>query len=72
MGNFIRKDWKEIARIAKKSITSKSGQALSWSLEISLLFSLYIFQTGTNAVFVAINTAYDQSNKRGFKKIAIL
>jgi membrane protein len=50
----------------------KSSEALSWSLIISILFSLWSANKATTAVFVGVNIAYHESDDRSFfKKIGI-
>jgi membrane protein len=50
----------------------KSSEALSWSLIISILFSLWSANKATTAVFVGVNIAYHESDDRNFiKKLGI-
>lgn len=50
------------------TIVGKGGQTLSWSLGLSLLFTLWSAHQGTSAVFEGVNIAYDETNERGFFK----
>lgn len=50
----------------------KSSEALSWSLIISILLSLWSANKATTAVFVGVNIAYHESDDRNFfKKLGI-
>lgn len=50
------------------NIAGQAGQTLSWSLALSLLFTLWSAHQGTSAVFQGINIAYDETDERGFFK----
>jgi membrane protein len=49
-----------------RQIARSSPVALSWGLVISILLSLWSANKGTQALFQAINIAYNEKNNRGF------
>ncbi len=51
-----------------KNIANKSGSALSWSVILGVLISLYSAKKGISALFEGINIAYNEMNERPFLK----
>lgn len=49
-------------------IVSNQKQTLGWGLALSILFSLWSANKGTNAIFIGINIAYDEQDDRSFFK----
>ncbi len=49
-----------------KQTAGKSSEALSWSLVISILFSLWSANKATTAVFTGVNIAYHEKDERNF------
>jgi membrane protein len=58
----------EIIENQLKDVVSTSGSALSWSLIIGILFSLWSANKGTKSMFTGLDVAYDTHNDRGFIK----
>lgn len=58
----------EIIENQLKDVVSTSGSALSWSLVIGILFSLWSANKGTKSMFTGLDVAYDTRNNRGFIK----
>lgn len=49
-----------------EQLVSTSGNALSWSLVIGILLSLWSANKGTKSMFTGLDIAYDTNNTRGF------
>lgn len=49
-----------------EQLVSTSGNALSWSLVIGILLSLWSANKGTKSMFTGLDIAYDTNNNRGF------
>lgn len=58
----------EIIQAQLKDVVSTSGSALSWSLIVGILFSLWSANKGTKSMFTGLDVAYDTRNNRGFIK----
>ena len=58
----------EIIEAQLKDLVSTSGSALSWSLAIGILLSIWSANKGTKSLFTGIDIAYNTSNDRGFLK----
>lgn len=58
----------EIIQAQLQDLVSTSGSALSWSLAIGILFSIWSANKGTKSLFTGIDIAYNTSNDRGFLK----
>ncbi|MHA6278694.1 YihY/virulence factor BrkB family protein [Salinimicrobium sp. CAU 1759] len=58
----------EIIQAQLQDLVSTSGSALSWSLAIGILLSIWSANKGTKSLFTGIDIAYNTSNDRGFIK----
>ena len=58
----------EIIEAQLKDLVSTSGSALSWSLAIGILLSIWSANKGTKSLFTGIDIAYDTKDDRGFIK----
>lgn len=58
----------EIIQAQLKDVVSTSGSALSWSLTIGILFSLWSANKGIKSLFTGIDIAYGTKDDRGFIK----
>lgn len=58
----------EIIEAQLKDLISTSGSALSWSLAIGILLSIWSANKGTKSLFTGIDIAYDTKDDRGFIK----
>lgn len=56
-----------ISGILEKN-AGKAGEALGWSLALSILLSLWSANKGTKALFEGVNIAYDEIDERSFLK----
>ncbi|WP_324720784.1 YihY/virulence factor BrkB family protein [Salinimicrobium sp. HB62] len=58
----------EIIQAQLQDLVTTSGSALSWSLAIGILLSIWSANKGTKSLFTGIDIAYNTSNDRGFIK----
>lgn len=58
----------EIIQAQLEQLVNTSGSALSWSLVIGILLSLWSANKGTKSLFTGLDIAYDTRNSRGFIK----
>ncbi|WP_017730975.1 YihY/virulence factor BrkB family protein [Nafulsella turpanensis] len=58
----------EMLKETLHNIVTKSGQALGWSVALSILISLWSANKGTKSLFEGVNIAYDEKRERGFIK----
>lgn len=58
----------EIIEAQLEQLVTTSGNALSWSLIIGILLSLWSANKGTKSLFTGLDIAYDTNNTRGFIK----
>lgn len=58
----------ELIQAQLEQLVSTSGSALSWSLIIGILLSLWSANKGTKSMFTGLDIAYDTKNTRGFIK----
>lgn len=58
----------EIIQAQLTDLVSTSGSALSWSLVIGILLSIWSANKGTKSLFTGVDIAYDTKNDRGFIK----
>lgn len=56
----------EIIEAQLEQLVTTSGNALSWSLIIGILLSLWSANKGTKSLFTGLDIAYDTNNTRGF------
>lgn len=68
ISNFLPEQAHEMISGILERTAGKSNQSLSWSLILSLLFSLWSSNKATHAVFVGVNIAYHEPEERGFIK----
>lgn len=58
----------EIIQAQLEQLVTTSGSALSWSLVIGILLSLWSANKGTKSLFTGLDIAYDTTTSRGFIK----
>ncbi|SOC79776.1 membrane protein [Salinimicrobium sediminis] len=58
----------EIIQAQLEQLVNTSGSALSWSLVIGILLSLWSANKGTKSLFTGLDIAYDTNKTRGFIK----
>ncbi len=58
----------EIIQAQLEQLVNTSGSALSWSLVIGILLSLWSANKGTKSLFTGLDIAYDTKKTRGFIK----
>lgn len=58
----------EIIQAQLEQLVNTSGSALSWSLVIGILLSLWSANKGTKSLFTGLDIAYDTNKSRGFIK----
>lgn len=58
----------EIIKEQLEQVVTTSGSALSWSLILGILLSLWSANKGTKSLFTGIDIAYDTKDTRGFFK----
>jgi membrane protein len=63
---------RELIRKQLEQIVSGNSFALSWGLIFSIILSLWSANAGTKALFMGINIAYGEQEKRGFLKVNVL
>jgi membrane protein len=51
------------------ALTQTTGNALTWSLAISILLALWSASSGTSSLMTGINIAYDEQESRNFVKL---
>lgn len=68
LSQFLPGEAYSIIESFMEPVVSNESQKLGWGLVISILFSLWSANKGTNAIFEGINISYNEEDNRNFFK----